>query len=81
MDMISRNLSHGNHQHISAKTMFHIGETTVTENLDFSARCQRGRDTIGILSSELARREKDAGIFPEAQVDLFMKVNAKLATN
>lgn len=26
------------------------------------------------LLSELARREKDAGIFPEAEVDLFMKV-------
>jgi hypothetical protein len=33
------------------------------------------------LLSELARREKDAGIFPEAEVDLFMKVNAKQATN
>lgn len=27
------------------------------------------------LLSELARREKDAGIFPEAEVDLFMKVS------
>jgi hypothetical protein len=26
------------------------------------------------LLSELARREKEAGIFPEAEVDLFMKV-------
>lgn len=26
------------------------------------------------LLSELARREKDAGIFPEAELDLFMKV-------
>nr|DAD44608.1 TPA_asm: hypothetical protein HUJ06_002838 [Nelumbo nucifera] len=28
------------------------------------------------LLSELARREKDAGIFPEAEVDLFMKATA-----
>jgi len=27
------------------------------------------------LLSELARREKDAGIFPEAELDLFMKVS------
>lgn len=27
------------------------------------------------LLSELARREKYAGIFPEPEVDLFMKVN------
>lgn len=27
------------------------------------------------LLSELARREKYAGIYPEAEVDLFMKVN------
>lgn len=26
------------------------------------------------LLTELARREKDAGIFPEAEIDLFMKV-------
>lgn len=26
------------------------------------------------LLTELARREKDAGIFPEPEVDLFMKV-------
>lgn len=31
------------------------------------------------LLSELAKREKEAGIFPEADVDLFMKVKtAKL---
>lgn len=28
------------------------------------------------LLNELARREKDAGIFPEADVDLFMKASA-----
>lgn len=32
---------------------------------------------IAELLSELARREKHAGIFPEPEVDLFMKVNVK----
>ncbi|KAJ6389478.1 hypothetical protein OIU77_027745 [Salix suchowensis] len=34
------------------------------------------RDKNVYLLSELARREKDAGIFPEAEVDLFMKATA-----
>ncbi|XXG48128.1 hypothetical protein AAC387_Pa02g2653 [Persea americana] len=53
----------------------HIGEMTVKETLDFSARCQ-GVGSRYELLSELARREKDAGIFPEAEVDLFMKATA-----
>ncbi|KAL4033708.1 hypothetical protein IC575_006813 [Cucumis melo] len=53
----------------------HIGEMTVKETLDFSARCQ-GVGTRYDLLSELARREKQAGIFPEAEVDLFMKATA-----
>ncbi|GAV61270.1 ABC_tran domain-containing protein/ABC2_membrane domain-containing protein/PDR_assoc domain-containing protein [Cephalotus follicularis] len=53
----------------------HVGEMTVKETLDFSARCQ-GVGTRYELLSELARREKDAGIFPEAEVDLFMKATA-----
>ncbi|KAL7162523.1 hypothetical protein ACSBR2_042921 [Camellia fascicularis] len=53
----------------------HVGEMTVKETLDFSARCQ-GVGTRYDLLSELARREKDAGIFPEAEVDLFMKATA-----
>ncbi|KAJ6942433.1 ABC transporter G family member 29-like [Populus alba x Populus x berolinensis] len=53
----------------------HIGELTVKETLDFSSRCQ-GVGTRYDLLSELARREKDAGIFPEAEVDLFMKATA-----
>ena len=32
--------------------------------------------TMADLLNELARREKDAGIFPEADVDLFMKASA-----
>ncbi|XP_030525586.2 ABC transporter G family member 29-like [Rhodamnia argentea] len=53
----------------------HVGEMTVKETLDFSARCQ-GVGTRYELLSELARREKYAGIFPEAEVDLFMKATA-----
>ncbi|XP_038885457.1 ABC transporter G family member 42-like isoform X2 [Benincasa hispida] len=53
----------------------HVREMTVKETLDFSARCQ-GVGTRYDLLSELARREKQAGIFPEAEVDLFMKATA-----
>ncbi|OVA12443.1 Glycoside hydrolase [Macleaya cordata] len=53
----------------------HIGVMTVKETLDFSARCQ-GVGSRYELLTELARREKDAGIFPEAEVDLFMKATA-----
>ncbi|XP_050384102.1 ABC transporter G family member 29-like [Argentina anserina] len=53
----------------------HVGEMTVKETLDFSARCQ-GVGTRYELLSELARREKDAGIYPEAEVDLFMKATS-----
>ncbi|KAF2301149.1 hypothetical protein GH714_020446 [Hevea brasiliensis] len=53
----------------------HVGVMTVKETLDFSARCQ-GVGTRYDLLTELARREKDAGIFPEAEVDLFMKATA-----
>ncbi|CAI8611938.1 unnamed protein product [Vicia faba] len=57
----------------------HIGEMTVKETLDFSARCQ-GIGTRYDLLSELARREKEAGIFPEAELDLFMKATAMEGT-
>ncbi|KAG0577997.1 hypothetical protein KC19_5G197200 [Ceratodon purpureus] len=53
----------------------HVAQMTVRETLDFSARCQ-GTGTRYELLSELARREKQAGIFPEADVDLFMKATA-----
>ncbi|KAI6671873.1 hypothetical protein NL676_006758 [Syzygium grande] len=53
----------------------HLGVLTVKETLDFSARCQ-GVGTRYELLSELAKREKDAGIFPEPEVDLFMKATA-----
>ncbi|KAH1052160.1 hypothetical protein GLYMA_08G201300v4 [Glycine max] len=57
----------------------HVGEMTVKETLDFSARCQ-GVGTRYDLLTELARREKEAGIFPEADVDLFMKATAMEGT-
>ncbi|KAL8537692.1 hypothetical protein ACS0TY_012730 [Phlomoides rotata] len=53
----------------------HVGEMTVKETLDFSARCQ-GVGSRYELLSELARREREAGIFPDAEVDLFMKATA-----
>ncbi|XP_024969108.1 ABC transporter G family member 35-like isoform X3 [Cynara cardunculus var. scolymus] len=53
----------------------HVGEMTVKETLDFSARCQGVGSRLEMLS-ELAKREKQAGIFPEAEVDLFMKATA-----
>ncbi|KAJ8510203.1 hypothetical protein OPV22_000637 [Ensete ventricosum] len=53
----------------------HVGEMTVKETFDFSARCQ-GVGARYDLLTELAKREKDAGILPEAEVDLFMKATA-----
>ncbi|KAK4413837.1 ABC transporter G family member 36 [Sesamum alatum] len=53
----------------------HVGEMTVKETLDFSVRCQGVGSRYDLLS-ELARREREAGIFPEAEVDLFMKAIA-----
>ncbi|KAF2323470.1 hypothetical protein GH714_035632 [Hevea brasiliensis] len=53
----------------------HVGVMTVKETLDFSARCQ-GVGTRYDLQTELASREKQAGIYPEAELDLFMKATA-----
>ncbi|XP_062087563.1 ABC transporter G family member 36-like [Humulus lupulus] len=53
----------------------HVGEMTVKETLDFSARCL-GVGTRYDLLAELARREKDNKIIPEAELDLFMKATA-----
>ncbi|KAL2516241.1 ABC transporter G family member 36 [Forsythia ovata] len=53
----------------------HVAEMTVRETLDFSARCQ-GVGSRYELLKEVAKREKDAGIFPDAEVDLFMKATA-----
>lgn len=53
----------------------HYGEMTVRETLDFSAQC------LGIgarykLLAELSRREKEAGIKPDPDIDAFMKAIA-----
>ncbi|KAJ0964795.1 hypothetical protein J5N97_025933 [Dioscorea zingiberensis] len=53
----------------------HVGEMTVRETLDFSGRCQ-GVGTRHDILTELANREKVAGIFHDAEVDLFMKATA-----
>ncbi|WVZ61392.1 hypothetical protein U9M48_011275 [Paspalum notatum var. saurae] len=53
----------------------HNAEMTVRETLDFSTRC------LGIgaryeMLAELARRERDAGIKPDPEIDTFMKATA-----
>ncbi|KAH9313294.1 hypothetical protein KI387_028329, partial [Taxus chinensis] len=53
----------------------HIGEMTVRETLDFSARCQGVGSRYEELS-ELSRRERDQGIKPDPDIDVFMKAAA-----
>lgn len=53
----------------------HIGEMTVRETLDFSARCQGVGSRYDVLT-ELLRREKDQGIKPDPDIDVFMKATA-----
>ncbi|KAJ8423960.1 hypothetical protein Cgig2_008579 [Carnegiea gigantea] len=53
----------------------HTGSMTVKETLDFSARCQ-GVGSRYELLSELARRERELGLKPDPEVDLFMKATA-----
>lgn len=48
---------------------------TVRETLDFSGRCL-GVGTRYEMLSELSRREKDAGINPDPEIDAFMKATA-----
>ncbi|GKV37528.1 hypothetical protein SLEP1_g45550 [Rubroshorea leprosula] len=50
----------------------HYGEMTVRETLDFSGRCL-GVGTRYELLAELSRREKEAGIKPDPEIDAFMK--------
>ncbi|KAF8025633.1 hypothetical protein BT93_F2468 [Corymbia citriodora subsp. variegata] len=51
----------------------HLGDLTVKETFDYSARFQGSGPRYDLLA-ELSRREKDAGIRPESDVDLFMKL-------
>ncbi|KAL1822525.1 hypothetical protein ACET3Z_009303 [Daucus carota] len=57
------------------QTDLHHGEMTVRETLDFSGRCL-GVGTRYELLSELSRREKQANIKPEPEIDTFMKATA-----
>ncbi|KAJ6410935.1 hypothetical protein OIU84_007650 [Salix udensis] len=50
----------------------HIPEMTVRETIDFSARCQ-GTGSRAEIMMEVSRREKQAGILPDSDVDAYMK--------
>ncbi|KAJ0078863.1 hypothetical protein Patl1_23801 [Pistacia atlantica] len=55
----------------------HIAEMTVRETLDFSARCL-GVGNRGDMMMEVSKREKEAGIVPDPDVDTYMKaISAK----
>ncbi|XP_060676333.1 pleiotropic drug resistance protein 1-like [Ziziphus jujuba] len=53
----------------------HIGELTVRETLAFSARCQGVGPRYEMLA-ELARREKEANIKPDLDIDIYTKAIA-----
>ncbi|KAK7377262.1 hypothetical protein VNO80_02684 [Phaseolus coccineus] len=53
----------------------HIGEMTVRETLAFSARCQGIGQNYEMLT-DLLRREKEANIEPDPDVDAYMKAAA-----
>lgn len=53
----------------------HIGEMTVRETLAFSGRCQ-GVGTRHEMLTELSRREKEANIKPDPDIDIYMKAAA-----
>ncbi|KAL8153222.1 hypothetical protein V2J09_010982 [Rumex salicifolius] len=56
----------------------HVGEMTVRETLAFSARVQ-GVGTNYDMLVELSRREKEANIKPDADIDIYMKAAAMKA--
>ncbi|KAI9110322.1 hypothetical protein K1719_018764 [Acacia pycnantha] len=53
----------------------HIGEMTVRETLAFSARCQGVGSRYDLLT-ELSRREREANIKPDPDIDVYMKATA-----
>ncbi|KAL3518498.1 hypothetical protein ACH5RR_021087 [Cinchona calisaya] len=53
----------------------HYGEMTVRETMDFAGRCL-GVGTRYDMLVELSRREKEAGIKPDPEIDAFMKATA-----
>ncbi|XP_059437806.1 pleiotropic drug resistance protein 3-like [Corylus avellana] len=50
----------------------HIPVMTVRETLDFSARCQ-GVGSRAEIMMEIGKREKEAGIVPDPDIDTYMK--------
>ncbi|KAJ7955316.1 Pleiotropic drug resistance transporter [Quillaja saponaria] len=50
----------------------HIPEITVRETIDFSACCQGVGNRADILA-QVTRREKEAGIIPDPDIDTYMK--------
>ncbi|PNY08471.1 pleiotropic drug resistance protein 3-like, partial [Trifolium pratense] len=50
----------------------HIPEMTVRETIDFSARCQ-GVGSRADIMTEITRKEKEQGIFPDPDIDTYMK--------
>ncbi|XP_062111385.1 pleiotropic drug resistance protein 3-like isoform X2 [Humulus lupulus] len=56
-----------------------IPEMTVRETLEFSARCQ-GVGSRAEIMKEISRKENEAGIVPDPDIDTFMKVSASLVT-
>ncbi|KAJ6432161.1 hypothetical protein OIU84_019417 [Salix udensis] len=50
----------------------HIPEMTVRETIDFSAHCQ-GVGSRADIMLEVSRREKEAGIVPDPDLDTYMK--------
>uniref|UniRef100_A0A7N0T827 ABC transporter domain-containing protein n=2 Tax=Kalanchoe fedtschenkoi TaxID=63787 RepID=A0A7N0T827_KALFE len=53
----------------------HIPEMTVRETIDFSARCQ-GVGSRADIIEEVTRREKEAGIVPDPDIDTYMKATS-----
>ncbi|CAK9136211.1 unnamed protein product [Ilex paraguariensis] len=54
----------------------HIPEMTVRETLDFSSHCQGVRSRADIMT-EVSRREKEARIVPDPDLDTYMKGRVK----
>ncbi|XP_074347455.1 pleiotropic drug resistance protein 3-like [Apium graveolens] len=50
----------------------HTSEMTVRETLNFAARCQ-GIGSRADIKEEVCRREKQAGIIPEPDIDIYMR--------
>ncbi|CAM8923252.1 unnamed protein product [Rhodiola kirilowii] len=53
----------------------HIPEMTVRETIDFSARCQ-GVGSRADIIAEVTKREKEAGIVPDPDIDTYMKATS-----